>query len=220
MQKTIKVIALGASFVGKTSILNCIRKGKFDENVHATVSNELFILERNYKAKNMKFILSFCDTAGQERFPDSLTKQFIRNSHIVLLVFENPDTLRELKDRWYKFYKDNTNMNNTKYILVGNKSDTFGNERENIIRLGDEFSEEINAHFITCSAKNLDNIDNLERYIITEAKRFIDEELKNNGNKLEVNNPNNKVIVLKKEENKENSYFKNCINKIFNSFTS
>ena len=41
--------------------------------------------------------------------------------------------------------------------------------------MGNVFSEEMNAYFITCSVKSADNIDNLERMIITEAKRFIDE---------------------------------------------
>ncbi len=36
---------------------------------------------------------------------------------------------------------------------------------------------------MTCSAKNADNIDNLERYIITEAKRFINGEQKENSSK-------------------------------------
>ena len=60
--------------------------------------------------------------------------------------------------------------------MIGNKSDTFGDQKEQIIKYGEEFSQEINAHFITCSAKNADNMDNLERYILTEEKRFIDEE--------------------------------------------
>ena len=54
--------------------------------------------------------------------------------------------------------------------------------------MGNAFSEEINAYFITCSAKSADNIDNLERMIITEAKRFIDEEEKLIQNDL-LNNP-------------------------------
>ena len=66
--------------------------------------------------------------------------------------------------------------------MIGNKSDLFGNNREEIVKLGDDFSQEINAHFITCSAKSADNMDNLERYIITEARRIIDEEEKQNTN--------------------------------------
>ena len=45
--------------------------------------------------------------------------QYIRDSH-------NIDSLIDLKDRLYKFYKENANIENWIYILIGNKSDIFG----------------------------------------------------------------------------------------------
>ena len=59
-----------------------------------------------------------------------------------------------------------------------------------------QFADELDAHFITCSAKCEDNMDNLERYITTEAKRFIDENEK-------IMNENNKNIKLKNNNNKD-----------------
>ena len=84
--------------------------------------------------------------------------QYIRNCHIVLLVFSNLKTFESLKNRWYKFYKKNCNIKNSRFILVGNKCDIFGEEREEIIKKGDEFAQEIDALFMTCSAKNADNM--------------------------------------------------------------
>ena len=73
-----------------------------------------------------------------------------------------------------------------------------------IIKSGEAFAEKINAHFITCSAKSADNMDNLERFIVTEAKRFIDElEIKLNydiENNRQLNNNNN--FNLKNKKNK------------------
>ena len=116
--------------------------------------------------------------------------QYIRKSDIVLLVFSTIETLNTIRERWYNFYKENANLEISKFILVGNKSDIFGDEREEIERQGQEFSEEINAHFITCSAKSKDNIDTLEQIIIDEAKRMIDlkEELLNEQNRIQLNN--------------------------------
>ena len=94
---------------------------------------------------------------------------YIRDSHIVLLVFSDINTLNELKHRWNKFYKENINIENSTIILIGNKSDTFEDNRDEIIRLGYQFAEEIDAWLITCSAKTDDNMDNLERFIISEA---------------------------------------------------
>ena len=187
-EKTINIITLGESGVGKTSILNRIVYKKFNEYETTTMGNQPIILKRKYEKKKLNMILKFLDTAGQERYI-SLPKSYIRDSHIVLLVFDSINTLNVIKERWYKYYKENANINNSRFILIGNKSDLFEDKREEIMREGDKFSEEIDAHFMTCSAKNADNIDNLERYIITEAKRFIDdEEMENSSTAIPSNN--------------------------------
>ena len=90
--------------------------------------------------------------------------------------------MKYIKDCWYKSYKQKANIENSRFILIGNKSDIFGNQREEIIKEGNKFAEEIDAHFLTCSAKSSDNMDNLDRYITTEAKRYIDDEEKNKNN--------------------------------------
>ena len=171
----INIITLGDPFVGKTSIIKRIKDGTFNEHVNATVGVRLFIIKKKYEKKNMMISLNFKDTAGQELFQNSIPVQYIRNSHIVLLVFSDIDSLNNLKDRWYSFFKQHANIDNSRFILVGNKSDIFGNEKEEILREGQKFAEEINAHFITCSAKSEDNMNNLERFITSEAKNFIDQ---------------------------------------------
>ncbi len=171
----INVITLGASGVGKTSIIRRIKDGIFDNKLIATVGLENFCIKRKYEKKNLTIHLNFHDTMGQEDFHGLIPPQYIRNSPIVLLVFSSVESLNDLIRRWYKYYKDNTNIENSKFILVGNKSDTFGDERDEIVVKGEEFADEINALFMTCSAKSSDNMDNLERFILKEAKRFIDE---------------------------------------------
>ena len=171
----INVITLGASGVGKTSIIRRIKDGTFQELYTVTIGVEFFSIDRIYEKKNIKFSLYFYDTNGQESLQGVIPIQYIRNSHVVLLVFSDIDTLNDIKDRWYSFYKENTNVNNPKFILVGNKSDLFGDKRGEIVKQGTLFSDEIDALFMTCSAKNADNMDNLERYIDKEAKRYIDE---------------------------------------------
>ena len=196
----INIITLGDQYVGKTSIINRIKYKAFQENLSNTVGIKLLVIKRKYEKKNIIISLNFKDTAGQEIFLGSMPLQYIRNSHIVLLVFSNIETLNNLKDRWYTFYKENADVENSRFILVGNKSDIFGNEKEEIERKGKKFAEEIDAHFITCSAKSADNMDNLERYIISESKRFIDE-----AEEIirEMNN-NKKLNLEKKNINKKN----------------
>ena len=196
----INIITLGDQYVGKTSIINRIKYKAFQENLSNTVGIKLLVIKRKYEKKNIIISLNFKDTAGQEIFLGSMPLQYIRNSHIVLLVFSNIETLNNLKDRWYTFYKENADVENSRFILVGNKSDIFGNEKEEIERKGKKFAEEIDAHFITCSAKSADNMDNLERYIISESKRFIDEA----EEIIKEMNNNKKLNLEKKNINKKN----------------
>ena len=126
--------------------------------------------------------LHFRDTNGLESMQSLIPIQYLRDSHIVLLIFSDLDTLDDIINRWYSFYQENTNIDNSRFILVGNKSDLFGNKRDEIINQGNQFAEEIDAHFLTCSAKSAANMDNLERYILTESKRFIDDEEKKKKN--------------------------------------
>ena len=190
----INVITLGDIAVGKTSIINWIKDGIFREIYRATIGLDFFKIKRKYEKKNIMISLNFIDTTGQEQYQKTLPLNYIRNSHVVILVFSDFDTLNSLKRRWYSFYKENSNIDNSKFILIGNKSDLFGDNRDEIIKQGTAFAEERDAHFYTCSVKSADNMDNLERYITTEAKRFIDEEEnrpKRYSVKYKLNNDNN-----------------------------
>ena len=182
---TINIITLGACGVGKTSIINRIKDGTFRDHYKATVGLDYFVMTRKYEKKNIIMLLQFNDTTGLEQFQNIIPIQYIRDSHIVLLVFSNVETLNDIRKRWYIFYKKNSNTENSRFILIGNKSDIFGDEKAEILKQGQEFADEIVAHFITCSAKSADNMDNVENYIISEAKRFIDEnvKIKTNDNK-------------------------------------
>ena len=176
MERSIKIITLGPSGVGKSSIINRIIHNDFKEDINCTIACQLNYKEIVYGKKNMKLILNYIDTAGQEIYQDILPKNYIRDSLIVLLVFDNLNNLEILENRWYTFYKENANIKESKFILVANKSDQFGVDREKIKELGNKFADKIDAFFITCSAKSNDNIDNLENIIIKEIKRLIDEE--------------------------------------------
>ena len=177
-KKTLNVITLGDSFVGKTSIIQRIKDDKFNETVQGTIYLDHFCIQRKYEKKNLIINLLFKDTAGHERFQE-VPLQYIRDSHIVLLVFCDIKTLNSIKDSWYKSYKEKANIKNSRFILIGNKSDTFGDDKKEIEKQGNKFAEEIDAQFLMCSTNSEDNKDNLDRYITTEAKRYIDNEEKN-----------------------------------------
>ena len=205
MEPKIKVITLGDSGVGKTSIISRIRDGKFSDKYQATINFDIFTKKKIYEKRNMTFSLIFHDTVGQEIYQTLLPVSYIHDSHVVLLVFSDLDTLDILKKRWYNFYKKNANVDGSRFILVGNKSDEFGDNRDEILKKGQQFADQLDAHFITCSAKCEDNMDNLERYITTEAKRYIDENEKkmnviNEKIRLNNNNTNNNNDVVNRKK--------------------
>ena len=205
-QVDINVITLGDCGVGKTSIINRIKTNKFEEHYSPTIGFEFFSIKRKYEKKNLIISLNFKDTTGQEAY-QAITNQYIRDSHIVLLVFYNFDTLNTVKNRWYRFYKENANIDNSRFILVGNKSDIFGNDREQLVKKGEQFAEEIDSLFITCSAKSSDNMDNLDRFITQEARRFIDLDEKESKEKLyKINsNKDDNINLNKKIDDKPKS---------------
>ena len=177
MEKVVKisVMTLGSLGVGKSSIIKRIKDGVFDEYTQTTIGMGYSTINRKYEKKNLTICLNFLDTMGLENYQDIIPPQHVRNSQIALLVFDSVKTLNDLIEKWYQLLKENASTNSLRFILVGNKSDIFEDERNEIIQKREKFAEEIKAQFITCSAKSADNMDNLERFIINEAKELIDE---------------------------------------------
>ena len=196
----IKIITLGASGVGKTSLIKRIKFGTFAEKNEATLGVDYFVVKKKYQNKNIMILLKYQDTNGLESMQGIIPQQYIRDSQIVLLVFSNINTLNEVINRWYSFYKENANIDKSKFILIGNKKDIFGDEKEEIERQGNQFAEEIDALFMTCSAKSDDNMDNIQRYIETEAKRFIDDEIRRG-----IPEDNNDYASFRLNRNKRNN---------------
>ena len=199
-KKDLNVIILGDKRVGKSSILQIIKQGESIENNNSSINKNNFIIKKKYERKKIEILLHFKDVENQ------ITPQYIRDSHIVLLVFCDIKSLDYLRNSLHIYYKNNSNIFNPRFILVGNKCDTFGNDKDEIMKKGQEFAEEINAQFLTCSTTSLDNKDNIERYITTEAKNYIDEEEKN---KNYINNERTGSITLN-QQNHTKKFKCNC----------
>ena len=175
----LNVIILGDKGVGKSSIIQIIKNGEIKEHSNDLKDNNgNFILKRKYEKKKKIILLHLKEPEYQQILGDNIPIQYYRDSHIVLLVFCDIKTLNHLKNNLYTYYIDNVDNENSRFILIGNKSDTFGDDKKEIEKQGNKFAEEIDAQFLMCSTNSEDNKDNLDRYITTEAKRYIDEEEK------------------------------------------
>ena len=105
VEKTIncKVILVGESGVGKTSIISRYINNSFEYETFSTHGNAIFKKQLAMEEENklIKFII--LDTAGQEKYR-SVTENFFIDSDIIILVYDitKKDTFQELKNYWIK----------------------------------------------------------------------------------------------------------------------
>ena len=84
-KNTLKVVIIGDSGVGKTSVLQRYMSGKFSAQHRATVGADFLSKDITLGAKN--YNLQVWDTAGQERF-QSIGSAFYRGSDCCVVVFD------------------------------------------------------------------------------------------------------------------------------------
>ena len=115
----IKVILLGESSVGKTSLIRAALGKKFNPSEVTTYTANFFFFFFNYNGKEFSFHL--WDTIGQEKYR-ALTKVFFKDSKIVVLVYDITEekSFKEL-DYWYNQIIDEIGKENCLLAVVGNK---------------------------------------------------------------------------------------------------
>ena len=146
----IKVILVGESGTGKTSLINATMGLPFKEDIESTTANSFSSKKVTIGAKD--YLLNLWDTIGQEKFR-SLTKIFIKDSKIVILVYDitRKDSFTEM-DYWYKMIRDILG-DETIIGVCGNKQDLFAREQVKEEE-GKKYAEERNLSFKLTSAKN------------------------------------------------------------------
>ena len=83
-EKAIKVIPLGESGIGKTSIIRRYINNEFSQYSESTLGTTFLVKE--IVKKNIIYRLIIWDTSGQEKY-HSVTNLFINNSNIVILIY-------------------------------------------------------------------------------------------------------------------------------------
>jgi small GTP-binding protein len=101
-----KVILVGESSVGKSSIIQRYYNNEFDDVILSTVSE--FFVEKALDIDGKTITLEIWDTAGQERYR-TLVRQYYKESKAAILVYDitKESTFNELKNYWYKEIKEN-----------------------------------------------------------------------------------------------------------------
>ena len=176
----IKVIVVGESGVGKSNIIMRYNGGQFDS--HSLPNNSSCFIVKYYKFGKKIYRINVWDTAGQEKY-HSLTKIFIKGSHIALLVYAiNDYNSFEKLDFWHNTVKEV--CKNIIISVIGNKIDLFDEEKVDQ-KLAKAKAKEYNANFGLTSALNDDTgideiIENLVKdYIKSKGGSIETDDLQN-----------------------------------------
>lgn len=116
-----KIVLIGDSGVGKTSLVYRILKDDFNPYVSTTIG-AAFCTKKIEVEKNEQVELQIWDTAGQERYK-SIIPMYLRNVAVAILCFAINDTSSQkaIIDQWYPYC---LKEDGPKYIfLVGTKAD-------------------------------------------------------------------------------------------------
>ena len=165
-----KIVLVGETQVGKTSIVTRLMSNKFQANSPATIGASF----QNYKVTTKKCTssLQIWDTAGQEKFR-SLAPMYYRSADVALLCFDltKKETLEALETWAHELIEKGPE--NLIKICVGNKSD-LTSERTVTKEMAEEYvyRNQI-AYYHECSAKTGEGVQELFIYI---AEHFAPEQ--------------------------------------------
>ena len=162
---TFRIITLGNSGVGKTSIIKRFVYEQYSQDALHTIG--MMTAYKDIKLKNGKTIkLKIIDTAGQEKY-HSLTKSYYKNADGVFFVFalDNLNSFENIEE-WLKDFNENHDKENDKFnipkYLIGNKCDVELDEIEVERKLIEKLQKDKNIeHYEAVSAKNNKNIDKI-----------------------------------------------------------
>ena len=130
-----KVVVLGESNVGKTSVVVRGTRDEFYEFQEPTIGAAFLSTERIVHDTRVR--LEIWDTAGQERYR-SLAPMYYRGASVAIIVYDItcPDSLVRARE-WIKELSTKMSGNDCGIVLVGNKCD-LGEMSERMARAADE----------------------------------------------------------------------------------
>ena len=208
-EESVKVVLIGESGVGKTSIISQFTKGIFNPDLMSTKGATFSTKKKEFKESNKILSFEIWDTAGQEKYR-SLAKMFFKDAAVALIVYDvtSKKSFEEIKAYWMDLVKENGPKKVIMYI-VGNKIDLSEKEVVN----EDEaraFAENENVNFWLTSAKNSTGIDELFNEI---GNQYLSPDFNNNDEIKQRKMRKNEVTKVNKEnalQNNKNSKKQGC----------
>ena len=145
-----KVILLGDTTVGKSSIINRRINNTFNQNIPNTIGTAFF--KESIRRDSLVLEMSIWDTCGQEQFM-AISTVYYRDAHVIVLVIDctSPESL-EMGRVYLEEIENNADPKST-VLLCLNKIDMLG-EKEfegEKIKYSEVFSEETYREAENCA---------------------------------------------------------------------
>ena len=192
-----KIIVIGDSGVGKSSLTTQATKNLFEDSYNATIGFEFFSFNIKLFGKTVK--LQIWDTCGEELYR-SLITNFYRNSSLAIIVYTVTDrNTFENIDLWNKELRTHSNPN-VKIFLIGNKID-LEDDRKIKTEEGQKYAEQYKIDkFFEASAKTGFNAKNI---FIEAAKLLYDDYMLYHKDKLDSDENSDLTGISKDDKNLE-----------------
>ncbi len=194
-----KVIIVGDSGVGKSSLLKRAVQNKFEGNYQATIGFEFLLM--HFIVNELKIKLQIWDTCGEEMYR-SLIQGFYRNTSLALVVYDiNKKITYDALEPWLIDIRKHTEEN-LPIFIAGNKNDLERTVPEEEAKL---FANSNRIKYFTeCSAKSGHKVKEIffeaAKYLYKIYKQFQSQnKLPASSNKLKIGNNNDHLTPKKKK---------------------
>ena len=194
-----KIILIGSSSVGKSSILQRYIQKVFNETYSCTIGVDFFMKSIDVGEKSIK--LQLWDTAGTEKFR-SITTGYYRGANAAFIVFDltcKPtfDCLNEWIENCYKYSNPDSEKN---VVLIGNKCDLADKREVKQEEIEKFIKDNNNIMYFETSAKSGKNIDecfySISEKLVKDFENKDKEEMKRNDLITSDNLKKNTVVLI------------------------
>lgn len=195
-QSLIKVIILGDSGVGKTSLMRQYVNKTFTNNYKATLGADFSIKEIDIDS-NQRAVIQIWDTAGQERF-QSLGVAFYRGADCCMLVYDVTNLLSfEKLINWrneFLLCAAPRDPQSFPFVVVGNKCELVEKRQVQPEQTIQWCKEKYDIPYVETSAKMNMNVDLAFQKLIIKALH----------RETEYSNPKPNIVVVPPEISLQN----------------
>lgn len=160
-----KVVLLGDSAVGKTSLVRRYVVDVFSDKYIATIGTKVMKKDIEYKlpARTIYLTMMIWDVLGQRDYR-KIRNVSLKGADGVIMVSDltRPESISAIVEFWYPTILEI--VDNVSAIVIGNKSDlpSAGNDSVDLLA---SISSEISSPYLICSAKTGENVESSFRSI-------------------------------------------------------